>query len=640
MKKNQIVRLLITLMVVAMMLTALASCEALQGMQGPQGEQGIPGNNGENGKDGVGIISTIIDNKGHLIIYYSDGTFTDCGLITGENGAPGKDGIDGAPGKDGIDGAPGKDGEDGKDGLTPTIEISADGYWIINGVKTEYKAIGTDGKDGVDGAPGKDGVDGAPGKDGEDGKDGVTPTIEISADGYWIINGVKTEYKAIGTDGKDGVDGAPGKDGVDGASGKDGETPTIEISEDGYWIINGVKTEHLAVVVCNHIWQTVTTAPTCTAEGYDTLTCPLCDKSVQVNKTEKLEHTYATSYTTDNDYHWFNCNDCDASKGKEFHALDDDGACTVCGIPIYATPGVIYGVSSDGTYAEVIGYEGTATKVKIASEYQGVPVKKIYNKAFYNNRIIQDVIISNSVTSIGTSAFDSCYSLTSVTIGDSVTIIGDNAFLRCTSLTSITIPDSAIIISHTAFTFCDALYVEYKYGKYIGDYNNPYAVLMEMTNETLSSYEIHEDTKIIANRVFTACSRLTNITIPDNVTSIGEYAFSSCDALTSITIGDSVTSIGSFAISFCPSLTSVIIGDSLSVISDYAFSNCDALTSITLGDSVTSIGSRAFGSCSVLESFTFEGTVEQWNAIPKGERWNFNVPATEVICSDGTVPLK
>ena len=59
------------------------------------------------------------------------------------------------------------DGKDGKDGVTPTIEISDDGYWIINGVKTEHKAIGTDGKDG---------------KDGEDG-DSITSVVEISDDG-------------------------------------------------------------------------------------------------------------------------------------------------------------------------------------------------------------------------------------------------------------------------------------------------------------------------------------------------------------------------------------------------------------------------------------------------------------------------
>ena len=86
-------------------------------------------------------------------------------------------------------------GEDGEKGLTPTIEISNDGFWIINGNVTAYKAIGSDGKTGSSGKNGKD---------GEDGKDGITPTIEINTDGYWVINGKVTTVKAIGVDGKPG----------------------------------------------------------------------------------------------------------------------------------------------------------------------------------------------------------------------------------------------------------------------------------------------------------------------------------------------------------------------------------------------------------------------------------------------------
>ncbi len=66
---------------------------------------------------------------------------------------------------------------------------------------------------------------------------------------------------------------------------------------------------------------------------------------------------------------------------------------------------------------------------------------------------------------------------------------------------------------------------------------------------------------------------------------------------------------------------------------------CTALTNITISNSVTSIGNRAFFNCSSLASITFEGTVEQWKAITLGDEWNYNVPATEVICSDDVVAL-
>ena len=64
------------------------------------------------------------------------------------------------------------------------------------------------------------------------------------------------------------------------------------------------------------------------------------------------------------------------------------------------------------------------------------------------------VVIPNSVTSIGTGAFEYCKSLTSVIIPDSVTSIGDGAFRYCTSLTSVTIPDSVTSIGREAFKGC------------------------------------------------------------------------------------------------------------------------------------------------------------------------------------------
>ena len=60
---------------------------------------------------------------------------------------------------------------------------------------------------------------------------------------------------------------------------------------------------------------------------------------------------------------------------------------------------------------------------------------------------------------------------------------------------------------------------------------------------------------------------------------------------------------------------------------------------ITFDGDVTSIGNYAFRDCSGLTSITYEGTQAQWNAITKGYRWNLNVPATYIQCTDGQVTL-
>ena len=97
---------------------------------------------------------------------------------------------------------------------------------------------------------------------------------------------------------------------------------------------------------------------------------------------------------------------------------------------------------------------------------------------------------------------------------------------------------------------------------------------------------------------------VTDITIPDYVTSIGSYAFYGCSSLTSVTIPDSVTSIGYSAFDGCSDLTSVTIGEGVTSIGSGAFWNCSGLTSVTIPDSVTSIGSGAFAGCGKLVSIT------------------------------------
>ena len=80
-----------------------------------------------------------------------------------------------------------------------------------------------------------------------------------------------------------------------------------------------------------------------------------------------------------------------------------------------------------------------------------------FGHIFSGNTSITNVVIPDSVTIIGTSAFRGCEGLTSVTIPDSVTSIGDTAFYGCTGLTSVTIPDSVTSIGEDAFRNCTGL---------------------------------------------------------------------------------------------------------------------------------------------------------------------------------------
>lgn len=325
-------------------------------------------------------------------------------------------------------------------------------------------------------------------------------------DGYLVVNGVKTEYEVKTAD-------------------------KIEIL-DGYLVVNGVKTDYQVELDCIHAWSKVTVAPTCSEMGYDILTCDVCHESVKTNQTGTEPHKPSDEYAGDDEGHWLPCKVCAGTGEKQPHTLDGEGVCTVCGLLVSHTPGVIYEVSADGTYAEAVEYVGTATKVRISSEYEGVPVTAIGANTFKNNATVTLVVIPDSVTSIGASAFYRCESLTSVVMGTGVTSIGASAFYDCVSLTSLELSDRVTSIGNYAFYGCVAL----------------------------TSVVIPDSVTSIGMSAFYFCENLTTVVIGDGLTRIGDYVFCDCAALTSVTIPDSVTSIGKDAFYGCASLTDIYYG--------------------------------------------------------------------------------
>ena len=161
----------------------------------------------------------------------------------------------------------------------------------------------------------------------------------------------------------------------------------------------------------------------------------------------------------------------------------------------YAVPGeYIIKLTVDGT----MGFYGES-----ASNSGGAILRyssSVDNRNNVYQSSVQKIEIGNGATSIGSHAFDDCYSLTSITIPNSVTSIGSHAFYECYSLASITIPNSVTSIEESAFTLCVIL---------------------------------------------------KSIIIPNGVTSIKESVFTSCYSLTSIIIQNGVTSIERRAFAFC-----------------------------------------------------------------------------------------
>ena len=98
--------------------------------------------------------------------------------------------------------------------------------------------------------------------------------------------------------------------------------------------------------------------------------------------------------------------------------------------------------------------------------------------------------------------------------------------------------------------------------------------LLKAPYELNGTYSTKEKVRIICNSAFYDCRSLSNIVIPNSVTSIGDSAFEDCHSLKSLVIPDSVTSIGACAFNGCCSLKSLVIPDGVTSIGDMAFSYC------------------------------------------------------------------
>jgi len=294
----------------------------------------------------------------------------------------------------------------------------------------------------------------------------------------------------------------------------------------------------------------------------------------------KHEHTFS-AWKFSNTHHWkeYLC-DCGEVENCGEHILDSSGCCSVCGVPLVETDGVIYDVDTDLDCARVLGYVGNQDNIKIAETFENLPVSIIAENAFKNSNI-----------------------------------------------KTILLPSSIKEIHLNAFANCDYLQYNENGGlKYLGNIENPYLAVMGVEDSGKPTYQIDRNAKVIYQGVFAGQSNLQNIEIPNSVEYIGDSAFQDCLSLESIILSESIKKINPYTFSGCGSLnnakipysvveiakyaflgcafTSLNIGGQVKVIEAHAFKNCDFLERLIIGDSVEYIGDSAFRGCDKLLSVT------------------------------------
>ena len=236
-------------------------------------------------------------------------------------------------------------------------------------------------------------------------------------------------------------------------------------------------------------------------------------------------------------------------------------------------------------------------------------VTSIGRYAYINCSGLTSVTIPNSVKSIGVNAFDGCSGLTSVTIPNSVTSIGDYAFEGCSALSSVTIGNSVMSIWGESFANCAELLDVYCYAEKVpsaesdafsGSY--PEYATLHVPAASIESYKTTDPWRSFGNIValasFSGEVEIDGINYELNgeakqatviKKSSGKYSGEVVipESVEHEGAAYSVTRIGDNAFCECYYLTSVTIPNSVTSIGDYAFYDCDGLTSVHISDIAT-----------------------------------------------------
>lgn len=189
-----------------------------------------------------------------------------------------------------------------------------------------------------------------------------------------------------------------------------------------------------------------------------------------------------------------------------------NGTCIHCGETENVSKGLRYELEPDGKGFAVVGIgDCTDADIVIPRLYNGLPVVRIINSAFFCDIGINSVIIPSSVRSIGEQAFYSCRKLKSVIFMEGVEIIGASAFASCPSLEAIILPESLTYLGDGAFSVCSSLR-----SAVIGANREPKDLM-------------------IYSKAFSGCSALESVVIRKSVRYFSSDVFRQCYNLHSVT---------------------------------------------------------------------------------------------------------
>lgn len=229
--------------------------------------------------------------------------------------------------------------------------------------------------------------------------------------------------------------------------------------------------------------------------------------------------------------------------------------------------------------------------LEIPSSLGGYPVTTIGEQAFKDYTILS-VSFPDTITKLSEGAFYNCEGLFTVDLPNSITYIGDCCFANCIEMISLDLPDYLEKLGCAAFynTSISEVYIpkslsetalEYSIvGIGIGSRMGPFSL------SRIQTITFEQGIESIPKGLFYGCPFLTEVYIPNSVTTIGSAAFKDCLMLKTITGMENVNKIKALAFADCIELENVSFIQNLETLESGAFLNTLKLKSFTVPKSL------------------------------------------------------